>query len=66
MVMVTQDLGEALVYQNYHGWVGWAVCVWGTPLKSLGCPPGELLMSPIPLPLGESGEVKNRSFNLAD
>lgn len=38
MVLVTQDLGEALVAQNYQDWVGWAVCVWGTPLEHLGCP----------------------------
>lgn len=38
MVLVTQDLEEALVDQHYHDWVGWAVCVWGTPLESSGCP----------------------------
>ncbi|KAK1330486.1 hypothetical protein QTO34_010676 [Cnephaeus nilssonii] len=35
MVLVTQDLGEALVAQNYQDWVGWAVCkdsALGTPL----------------------------------
>lgn len=48
MMLVTQDLGEALVDQHYHDWVGWAVCVWGTPLESLGCPLESCLHHPSP------------------